>query len=62
MESNIDKRQEKTRIDSLVARSIRDLIDKVNFYNEQCPNTPILKEDIVGILRGEECFTILYYK
>lgn len=62
MESKTDKRQEKTHIDSLVARSIRDLIDKVNSYNEQHPNTPILKEDIVDILRGEECFTILYYK
>lgn len=52
----------KTQMDSIVAHSIRDLISKVNTYNEQHIDNPILSDDIVGSFKENETFIILYYK
>lgn len=52
----------KTQMDSIVAHSIRDLISKVNTYNEQHTDNPILSDDIVGSFKENETFIILYYK
>lgn len=51
----------KTHLCSMNARSVRDLMDKVNIYNEQHSDSPILSEDIVNILKEEETFILLYF-
>ena len=52
----------KTQMDSMVAHSIRELITKVNNYNNQHIDNPILSEDIVGLFKENETFILLYYK
>lgn len=52
----------KTQMDSIVARSIRELISKVNTYNEQHVDNPILREDIVNSFERGDSFILLYYK
>lgn len=52
----------KTHIDYFVARSLRLLIDAVNQYNENNPNTPVLKEDIIEVKETGEGYILLYYR
>lgn len=52
----------KIHIDYFVARSLRLLIDTVNQYNEDHPDTPILKDDIVEVKETGEGYILLYYK
>lgn len=52
----------KNQIDYLQAHSLRDLLNRVNTHNIQCPDCPILKDDIVDILKEEDTFILLYYK
>lgn len=52
----------KTVVDYLQAHSIRELLERVNTHNVNCPNSLILKEDIVDILKEGDTFILLYYK
>ena len=52
----------KTHIDYIPARSLRLLMDTVNQYNEDNPNAPILKDDIVEVKETGEGYILLYYK
>ena len=60
MSSN--KEPKKTEIGFLESHSLRDLLTQVNRHNVRNPDTPILKEDIVSILKEEDTFIMLYYK
>ena len=52
----------KTHMDYISARSLRLLMDAVNGYNDDNPNTPILKDDIVEVKETGEGYILLYYK
>lgn len=52
----------KTQIDFIEAFSLRGLINRVNVHNTECPDNPILKEDIVTVLKEEGTFIMLYYR
>lgn len=52
----------KTTIDYLQAHSLRELLAQVNTYNMSYPDSPILKEDIVNIMKEDETFILIYYK
>lgn len=53
---------QKTRIDYMQATSLRELLDNVNTHNKEFPESVILKEDIVKILKEEGTFIMLYYR
>lgn len=53
---------QKTKIDYIQATSLRKLLDNVNTYNKEFPESAILKEDIVKILKEEGTFIMLYYR
>lgn len=59
IDNNIAK---KVIVDYLQAHSIRELLERVNTHNVNCPNSRILKEDIVDILKEGDTFILLYYK
>lgn len=52
----------KTQIDYLLAHSIRELLTQVNTHNNNCPDSLILKDDIVDIVRDGDSYILLYYK
>lgn len=52
----------KTVIDYINAMSLRDLIRQVNSHNEFYPSYPILKEDVVSVLKEGEGYVLLYYR
>lgn len=52
----------KTTLDYLQAHSLRDILIQVNTHNENYPDNPILRDDIVDILKEEGTFILLYYK
>lgn len=52
----------KALIDFFQAHSLRELLDNVNSYNKCHFNHPILKEDIVRILKEEDTYILIYYK
>lgn len=60
MDKNINKR--KSQIDYLQASSLRGLLSQVNGINETYPICPILKEDIVSIMKENDTFILVYYK
>ena len=49
-------------MDYIQASSLRELLNKVNNHNNDYPESAILKEDIVEILKEEETFIMLYYR
>ena len=53
---------EKVEMDYLQALTLGELISKVNIYNDNHPETPILKKDIVKILHDGDTYILLYYK
>ena len=53
---------QKIQIDYIQASSLRELLNKVNNHNNEYPESAILKEDIVEILKEEETFIMLYYR
>lgn len=61
METN-NYSNEKKQLDFMQCHSLRGLIGMVNQHNENNPSSPILKEDVVEILKEEETFILLYYK
>ena len=52
----------KTQMAFIQAHSLRDLMDKVNGYNNKFPDNAITKDDIVSILKEEDTYILLYYK
>lgn len=56
------KTVQKIQMDYIQASSLRELLNKVNNYNNEYPESAILKEDIVEILKEEETFIMLYYR
>lgn len=54
-----DNAQELTYIQGL---SVRDLVEKVNSVNFVSNESPILKENIVGIVKEGDSFFLVYYK
>lgn len=52
----------KTAMGYINATSLRDLIRQVNSYNEYYPDYPILKEDVVSVLKEGEGYVLLYYR
>lgn len=52
----------KHQIDFIQAHSLRDLLMQVNNHNIEKPESLILKENIVEILKEEDTFILLYYK
>lgn len=53
---------QKTKIDYIQATSLRELLDNINTHNKEFPESVILKEDIVKILKEEGTFIMLYYR
>lgn len=58
--------KEKNTLAVLQAHSVREVIDCVNDINQASRQfddiSPILKEDIVTIFKGDENYFLLYYK
>lgn len=54
--------EEKTQISFIQAHSIRDLIERMNAYNNRFPDSAITQKDIAGILKEEDTYILLYYK
>lgn len=52
----------KTAMSYINGSSIRDLIKQVNSYNEFYHDYPILKDDIVSILKEGESYVLLFYR
>ena len=52
----------KTEVAYLQAQTLGELIFKINAYNANYPETPILKNDIVKILHDGDSYILLYYK
>lgn len=57
-----EEEEKKTQIDFIEASSLRRLLNRVNVHNTECPNNPILKEDVVAVLKEEGTFIMLYYR
>lgn len=55
-------RSHKSEMDYIDAISLSELVYKVNKYNDENSDNPILKEDIVQIMKEGETFIMLYYK
>lgn len=52
----------KTHIDYLQSHSLRELFNQVNSYNASHSDSPILKEDIVGIQKDESTYILIYFR
>lgn len=52
----------KAIIDYMQAPTLSRLLSMINTHNMECPNTPILKDDIVDIIKEGEAYVLLYYK
>lgn len=62
METSYNYDNVKRQMSFMQAYSLRELIDRVNAHNENDPAHPILKGDVVEILKEEGTFILLYYK
>lgn len=49
-------------MDYIQAPSLRELLAIVNKLNKDFPDNPILKDDIVQIMKNGEDYILLYYK
>lgn len=52
----------KTRLTCLQATTLSELVYIVNTYNEDITHSPILKNDILSVLKNGEEWILLYYK
>lgn len=52
--------EEKRILDILCAHSLRELIETVNSINQS--SSPILKDDVVNIIREDDGYIMLYYR
>lgn len=49
-------------MDYIQAPSLRELLAIVNNINKDFPDSPILNDDIVQIMKNGEDYILLYYK
>lgn len=54
--------EEKTYLSYMQAPTLSRLMAMVNTHNSECPDEPILRDDIVDIIREGEAYVLLYYK
>ena len=53
---------QKTELSYIQADSLRKVLAIVNTHNNSFPDNPILKDDIVQIMKNGEDYILLYYK
>lgn len=53
---------QKTELSYIQANSLSNVLAIVNKLNNDFPDNPILKEDIVQIMKNSEDYILLYYK
>ena len=53
---------QKTELSYIQADSLRKMLAIVNTNNSSFPDNPILKDDIVQIMKNGEDYILLYYK
>lgn len=53
---------QKTELSYIQADSLRKMLAVVNIHNSSFPDNPILKDDIVQIMKNGEDYILLYYK
>ena len=45
----------------LISRNIRGMVDKVNTFNQENPDNPIQRNDIVGLEKIEGQYLLVYF-
>lgn len=53
---------QKTELSYIQANSLSNILAIVNKLNSDFPESPILKDDIVQIMKNGEDYILLYYK
>jgi hypothetical protein len=53
---------QKTELSYIQANSLSNILAIVNKLNSDFPDSPILKDDIVQIMKNGEDYILLYYK
>lgn len=53
---------QKTELSYIQANSLSNVLAMVNKLNSDFPDNPILKDDIVQIMKNGEDYILLYYK
>lgn len=53
---------QKTELSYIQANSLSNILAIVNKLNRDFPDSPILKDDIVQIMKNGEGYILLYYK
>lgn len=53
---------QKTELSYIQANSLSNILAIVNKLNSDYPDNPILKDDIVQIMKNGEDYILLYYK
>lgn len=53
---------QKTELSYIQANSLSNILAIVNKLNSDFPDNPILKDDIVQIMKNGEDYILLYYK
>ena len=53
---------QKTELSYIQANSLSNVLATVNKLNSDYPDNPILKDDIVQIMKNGEDYILLYYK
>lgn len=53
---------QKTELSYIQANSLSNILVIVNKLNSDFPDSPILKDDIVQIMKNGEDYILLYYK
>lgn len=54
--------KQKTELSYIQANSLSNILAIVNKLNRDFPDSPILKDDIVQIMKNGEDYILLYYK
>lgn len=54
--------KQKTELSYIQANSLSNILAIVNKLNRDSPDSPILKDDIVQIMKNGEDYILLYYK
>lgn len=60
--SYVERKASKIWLTCMQAPTLSMLISDVNTYNKENANNPILRDDIVEVLKYEEGWLLLYYK
>lgn len=54
--------KQKTKLSYIQANSLSNILAIVNKLNSDFPDSPILKDDIVQIMKNGEDYILLYFK